>query len=200
MNENEEQPESPQRTAHSSPSQGIIDAKNLEEEVEHLKRELAGEKKRAAEYLNRLKYLQAELENLQKRTKREIEEITARATERLISKLLVIIDDMEVAAKASAVIDDSNVIKSGFDLILQKFRGILESEGLAKIEAVGKKLDPVVHEAGSQIVSEDAPDGIVLEELKAGYALKGKLLRPSVVVVAKNPKKPTPEEASEKER
>ncbi len=194
MNGHEKQSKGSAPSVPPEPSQRDADLKKLVKEIELLKKELADEKQRSADYVNRLKYLQAEMENLQKRTKREIEEIVARANERLISRLLVIIDDMEIAVKASLGIEKGEVIKSGFELILEKLRSALGEEGLAKVEAVGGKFDPMLHEAGDQIVKEDAPDGIVLEELKAGYTLKGKLLRPSVVVVAKNPKKSISEE------
>ncbi|MGQ9542950.1 MAG: nucleotide exchange factor GrpE [Candidatus Bathyarchaeia archaeon] len=158
----------------------------LEVEVERLNEALASEKARSEGYLNRLKYLQAEIENIQKRARRDVEEITRRANERLISSLLTVIDDMEMAVKVSYGGQNCEGLRSGLELIMKKFMSILEGEGLTRIEAVGKPFDPAVHEAADQIVKEDTPEGMIVDELRAGYIFKGKLIRPSIVIVAKN--------------
>jgi molecular chaperone GrpE len=186
----------PQTTSKSSHKE--TDLEKLSKEIESLKEALAEEKGRSADYLNRLKYLQADLENLQKRTRKEIEETIARANEQLISKLLVIIDDMEIAMKVSSEIENSQAIRSGFELILGKLRDLLENEGLARIEAGGKPFDHALHEAANQTSREEAADGTIIEELRAGYTLKGKLLRPSIVIVAKNPQKSSSEDSAKK--
>lgn len=197
MGAHKERPKAESRVT-SEPSQKETDLETLTKELASLKKALADEKERSADYLNRLKYMQAELENLQKRTKREIEEFVERANERLISRLLVIVDDMEIAMKASLKIENCQALRSGFELVLNKIREILEDEGLDRIEAVGKQFDPSIHEAANQTPREDAPDGSIVEELRPGYMFKGKLLRPSMVVVAKNPEKHLSEEAANK--
>jgi len=197
MGAQKEMPKAEPKVA-SEPSQKEADLETLTKELASVKKAFADEKARSADYLNRLKYLQAELENLQKRTKREIEEIVERANERLISRLLVIVDDMEIAMNASLKIENCRAVRSGFELVLKKIREILEDEGLDRIEAVGKQFDPSIHEAANQTPREDAPDGSVVEELRPGYMFKGKLLRPSIVVVAKNPKEHPSGEAANK--
>lgn len=197
MGAQKERPKAEPKVA-SEPSQKEADLETFTKELASVKKALADEKERSADYLNRLKYMQAELENLQKRTKREIEEFVERANERLIARLLVIVDDMEIAMKASLKIENCQAVRSGFELVLNKIREILEDEGLDRIEAVGKQFDPSIHEAANQTPREDAPDGSVVEELRPGYMFKGKLLRPSIVVVAKNPKEHLSEEAANK--
>ena len=197
MGVHKERPKAESRVP-SEPSQKEADLETLTKELASVKKALADEKERSADYLNRLKYMQAELENLQKRTKREIEEFVERANERLIYRLLVIVDDMEIAIKASLKIENCQAVRSGFEIVLSKIREILEDEGLDRIEAVGKQFDPSIHEAANQTPREDAPDGSVVEELRPGYMFKGKLLRPSMVVVAKNPKEHLSEEAANK--
>jgi len=197
MGVHKERPKAESRVP-SEPSQKEADLETLTKELASVKKALADEKERSADYLNRLKYMQAELENLQKRTKREIEEFVERANERLIYRLLVIVDDMEIAIKASLKIENCQAVRSGFEIVLSKIREILEEEGLDRIEAVGKQFDPSIHEAANQTPREDAPDGSVVEELRPGYMFKGKLLRPSMVVVAKNPKEHLSEEAANK--
>ncbi len=153
-----------------------------------LKKALADEKNRSNEYLNQLKYLQADIENLQKSTKKELDIAVQRANESLISKLLVVLDDMELALKSSSETENCLQLKSGFQLILKKMRNILEKEGLVRIEALGKQFDPTYHEAADQTLRDDKSDGLIIEEIKAGYLFKGKILRSSLVTIARNPK------------
>ena len=159
-----------------------------EEEIELLRKALSDEKKRSDEYLNQLKYLQADIENLQKSTKKEIDVTVQRANESLISKLLVIFDDMELALKSSLENENCQKLMSGFQLILEKMQHILEKEGLVRIDALEKQFDPTYHEAADQTLRNDTPDGLIIEEIKAGYIFKGKILRSSLVTIAKNPK------------
>jgi molecular chaperone GrpE len=158
------------------------------EGIEILQKALADEKNRSNDYLNQLKYLQADMENLQKRTKKELDITVQRANENLISKLLVILDDMELALKSSLEDENCRQLKSGFQLILDKMQHILEKEGLVRIDAVGKQFDPTHHEAVDQTLRDDKPDGLIMEEIKSGYAFKGKLLRSSLVTISRNPR------------
>jgi molecular chaperone GrpE len=138
--------------------------------------------------LNQLKYLQADIENLQKSTKKEIDATVQRANESLISKLLVILDDMELALKSSLETKNCQKLRSGFQMILEKMQHILEKEGLVRIDALEKQFDPTCHEAADQTLRNDTPDGLIIEEIKAGYIFKGKILRSSLVTIVKNPK------------
>ncbi|OGD53901.1 nucleotide exchange factor GrpE [Candidatus Bathyarchaeota archaeon RBG_13_38_9] len=154
--------------------------------MEILRKALADEKNRSNDYLNQLKYLQADMENLQKRNRKELDVTVQRANENLISKLLVIFDDMELALNSTLEVENYQQLKSGFQLILDKMQHILEKEGLVRIDALGKKFDPTHHEAVDQTLRDDKPDGLIMEEMKSGYTFKGKLLRSSLVTIAKN--------------
>lgn len=158
-----------------------------EEGIITLRKALADEKNRSNEYLNQLKYLQADIENLQKSTKKELDITVQRANESLISNLLVILDDMELALKSSLETENCRQLKSGFQLILEKIQHILEKEGLVRIDALGKQFDPTCHEAADQTSRADEPDGLIVEEIKAGYIFKGKILRSSLVTIVRNP-------------
>ena len=159
-----------------------------EERIITLQKALADEKNRSDEYLNQMKYLQADIENLKKSTKKELDMTIQRANESLISKLLVILDDMEFALKSSPEIENYRQLKSGFQLILEKMQHILEKEGLVRIDSLGKQFDPTCHEAADQILREDQPDGSIIGEIKAGYYFKGKIMRSSLVTISKNPR------------
>jgi len=177
--------------------QNKASSETAKREMESLQKALDEEKARSADCLNRLKYFQADLENLQKRAKKDTEDIVARANQQLISKLLVIVDDMEAATKAPSGEGKSEALRSGFVLILDKLRSILMNEGLERIEAVGRHFDPAAHEAANKVLREDLPDGTVVEEIRSGYMLKGKLLRPTVVVVANKPHESLPKKPNE---
>ena len=159
-----------------------------EEGIKILQKALSDEKNRSNDYLNQLKYLQADLENLQKRTKKELDISVQRANEYLISELLVILDDIELALKSSLETENCRQLKSGFKLILDKMHNILEKEGLVRIDALGKIFDPTYHEATDQTLRDDKPDGLIIEEIKSGYVFKGKVLRASLVKIARNPR------------
>jgi len=135
--------------------------------------------------LNRLKYLQADFENYQKRVKREQEELVKHGSEQLIVKLLGVVDDMERAIEASKSSSDKEVLVSGVQMVLKQLQATLAEEGLSQIEAVGKPLDPELHEAIATVETDQYPENIIVRVLRKGYSLNGKVIRPSMVEVAK---------------
>jgi len=154
-------------------------------EAGKLKEALEQEKARADEYLNRLKYLQADFENYQKRVEREREELVKRGNEELILKLLSVVDDLERAVEASKSSSDKEVLVSGVQMVLKQFQAALAEEGLSQIEAVGKPLDPELHEVVTTVETDQYPENIIVRVLRKGYSLNGKVIRPSMVEVAK---------------
>ncbi len=149
-------------------------------ETENLKKELAEKAKLADDYLNRLRYLQAEFDNFRKREDAERKEFVKFANHELLASLLSIVDDFERAIAATKDAKD----KSALEMILKRFMKILEERGVKPIDALGKKFDPHLYEA---FLSEesDKEEGTVLEELQKGYMLHDKVLRHSKVKVAK---------------
>ena len=154
-------------------------------EAGKLKEALEREKERADEYLNRLKYLQADFENYQKRVEREREELVKRGNEELILKLLGVVDDLERAIEASKSSSDEEVLVSGVEMVLKQLQAALAEEGLSQIEAVGKPLNPELHEVVTTVETDQCPENIIVRVLRKGYKLNGKLIRPSMVEVAK---------------
>jgi len=154
-------------------------------EAGKLKEALEREKERADGYLNRLKYLQADFENYQKRVRREREELVKHGSEQLIVKLLGVVDDMERAIEASKSSSDKEVLVSGVEMVLKQLQATLAEEGLSQIEAVGKPLDPELHEAVATVETDQYPENIIVRVLRKGYSLNGKVIRPSMVEVAK---------------
>lgn len=159
--------------------------KILESEIKELKEALEEERRKAEDYLTRLKYLQADFENYQKRVKREIEEAVRLGIEKLILKLLNVLDNLELALKVGKETDNKEALVRGVELTLNGLKEALKEEGLVGIEALGKPFDPNLHEAVEQIQTNNPPDNIVVEELRKGYILKGRVIRPSMVKVAR---------------
>ncbi len=131
-------------------------------------------KSKEKEYLEQLQRLQAEFDNYRKRVEREKQEIYNNANEKLITRLLDILDSFELALKHNA--------DEGVKMIYSQLYSLLESHGLKKIEATGK-FNPEVHEA--LIQEEGEEDGIIIEELQKGYILNNKVIRPSKVKISK---------------
>ena len=154
--------------------------------------------RKAAEYLDRLKRLQAEMENVQKITRRQVKEVTSQASERLMAKLLPSLDALQqavnVATLGNALLPDETAV--GLKMLQKQLREVLQSEGLEEIAAVGKELDPELHEVVDYVETDEKPENIVVEEIQRGYTLNGKVIRPSLVVVSKAPKKTDPTQAA----
>ncbi|MEM3437049.1 MAG: nucleotide exchange factor GrpE [Nitrososphaerales archaeon] len=158
--------------------------KSLENELNELKKALKEEHERAEDYLNKLKYLQADFENYQKRVNKEMLDLVKYGNERLMVKLLNIIDDLERSIKFSKESDNKESLIEGVEMVLKSLKEILKKEGLEEIEAIGKNFDPNLHEAVAYIQTNEYPVNTVIEEIRKGYLLNGKLIRPSMVKVA----------------
>ena len=98
--------------------------------------------------------------------------------------MLTIVDELELALKAAKNAETGSAVSVGLEIVLKKFRDLLASEGLSKIEAIGKKFDPALHEAVERVPRYDKEEGTVLEEIRQGFTLKGRLVRPSIVKIA----------------
>ena len=158
--------------------------KPLENELDELRKALKEEHDRAEDYLIRLKYLQADFENFQKRVNREMLDLVKYGNERLIVKLLNVIDDLERAIKSGKETDSKEALIEGVEMVLKELKEILRKEGLEEINAIGKNFDPNLHEAVAHIQTKDHPANTIIEEIRKGYLLNGRLIRPSMVKVA----------------
>jgi molecular chaperone GrpE len=164
------------------------------EDIETLQQALAEEKEKAENYLASWQRSQADLENYIKRAEQEKSETIEFANTILILDLLPILDDFERAFDSlPAELDEQNWTE-GIKLIYNKLKTILEAQGLAEIKAKGEYFDPYFHEAAGQMEGEE---GIIIEEIRKGYKFRGKLLRPSMVMVGAGMKNKTQEENSE---
>jgi molecular chaperone GrpE len=139
----------------------------------------------AESYLDDLRRLQADFDNYRKRTLREQTARTASASQALVARLLPVLDNFELAVSAAEQSRDFDRMLKGVEMVLGALREVLEGEGLVKIEAEGKPFDPERHEAVIAVEHEGTEPGMIVDIVRAGYELGGKVLRPAMVKVAK---------------
>jgi len=172
----------------AGPEEALAEEKAAPEaadEVTALRQELETVKAQASEYLDGWQRARAEMANLRKRVEREQAEFAKLANASLIVRLLPVLDDFERAFQTLPDNLRQLTWVDGVFLIWRKLQAILEAEGLQPIEAAGKPFDPAVHEAVLQEETVEHEDGQVLSELQRGYKLHDRVLRPSMVKVAK---------------
>ena len=159
------------------------------EETEELKARAA----KADENWERLLRITADLENFKKRAAREKTDAIKFANESLIQKLIPVLDnfDMALLAVQSAAGDANQSLQAGITMIHQQLKNALAETGLEEVDAAGKPFDPNLHEAVSQQETTDVPEDHVAQQLRKGYKLRDRLLRPATVIVAKKPAAPS---------
>jgi molecular chaperone GrpE len=160
----------------------------LQNSKAQLEKELEQERAKSEDYLRRLQYLQAEFDNYRKRVERERAEANRAAADKLLVNLLGVFDELGIAIQVAKKTGESDAVISGLEMVLKKLEAVFASEGLKPIEAVGKQFDPNLHEATEHVESDDA-DGRIVEEVRKGFTLRGKVIRSSLVKVGATPKK-----------
>lgn len=150
-----------------------------DEEIEKLQAEIA-------ELKDKHLRMVAEFDNFRRRTAKERVELTQTAGKDIIQSLLVVLDDVDRAAKQLETATDINVIKEGVSLVFNKFRTIMTSKGLKVMEAANEEFNPDLHEAITEIPAPNPKMvGKIMDVVEAGYYLNDKLIRHAKVVVGK---------------
>jgi len=178
--EAEPEPEAETRTKAEAEAEAETKA-----EEDAIAADLARARAEAESYLDDLRRLQADFDNYRKRTLREQTARTASASQALVARLLPVLDNFELAVSAAEQSRDFDRMLKGVEMVLGALREVLEGEGLVKIEAEGKPFDPERHEAVIAVEQEGGEPGMVVDIVRAGYELGGKVLRPAMVKVAK---------------
>jgi molecular chaperone GrpE len=135
--------------------------------------------------LDRLARLQAEFDNARKRAERERLEFRDYATSAVIEQFLPVLDNFDLALKSTG---SAEQLRSGVALIVKQMEETLRQLQVAPVPAVGELFDPRVHEALGAVERDDLPDQTVAEEVRRGYKLRDRLLRPALVRVVHNSK------------
>jgi molecular chaperone GrpE len=170
-------------TAEETPAAEISPVSR--EEYERLTTELEQLKGERDQLLDRVARLQAEFENARKRAEREKLEYRDYATGSVVEKFLPVVDNFDLALKSGG---SAEQLRAGVELIVKQMEEILRQLQVHPVAAVGEQFDPHQHEALGSVEREDLPDQHVAEEIRRGYRLRERLLRPALVRVASNPK------------
>jgi molecular chaperone GrpE len=155
------------------------------EQLEDLKARAA----KADDSWERLVRTTADFDNFKKRAARERQDAARFANESLIQKLIPVVDNFEMALSAAQPNSENSLpsLQAGIAMIQQQLKAALAEAGVEEVDATGKLFDPNLHEAVSEQESAEVPEGHVLQQLRKGYKLRERLLRPATVVVAKLP-------------
>jgi len=169
--------------AHDAASLALENAA-LRDTVAQLEAELAEARHECADVTEKSQRLAAEFQNSRRRQERQLAEEMERVSAHIIKRLLPVIDDIDLALVNAPTLDDAQAAwVEGFRQIQRKLRGVLEEEGLTPIATDGA-FDPTLHEAIASAPSNEVESGHIIETLRSGYALKGRVLRPALVRVA----------------
>jgi molecular chaperone GrpE len=132
---------------------------------------------------------QADFENYKKRSTRERDDAIKYANSSVLERLLPIIDNFELGLAAAREEGEHSPVFSGMSMVLKQLTDFLGDSGVQPIDAVDKQFDPKFHEAIAHEESDDVPEGKVVRQIRRGYRLKDRLLRPATVVVSSGPAK-----------
>jgi molecular chaperone GrpE len=149
-----------------------------------LEEALAAARAETEQRLDDLRRLKAEFENFRKRTQRDQVAARASAASALVTRLLPVTDNFELAISSAEHSQDFEKMLKGVEMVFGELREVLRSEGVAEIAAEGEPFDPQRHEAVVAVEAEDVEPGTVVAVVRTGYELQGKVLRPAMVKVA----------------
>ncbi|MGO8676651.1 MAG: nucleotide exchange factor GrpE [Limisphaerales bacterium] len=144
---------------------------------------------KADEHWDRLLRTSADFDNYKKRAAREKQDAARYANGALLQKLIPVLDSLEMALTSAQAAPGQafQSLQTGINMIQEQLKNALKEAGLEEINAVGQPFDPNLHEAVSQRETKDVAEGQVVQQLRKGYRLRERLLRPASVIVAKQP-------------
>src|SRR5277367_880531 len=154
------------------------------EATAHLQSEVDRLKQERDQSIERLARLQAEFENARKRDARERADFRDFAVSGAVEQFLPVLDNFHLALKSSGSLEQ---LRSGLELVVKQMEEVLRSLNVQPVETVGVRFDPRVHEALESVDRTDLPDHQVLDEVRRGYRIRDRLLRPALVRVVNNP-------------
>jgi len=158
---------------------------NLKEDLAALKEELREARKSSDNNLNRLKYMMAEFDNYRKQMQKQIDSRIESGKAELLVKFLSLRDDYLRALEMAKQSKSETVVIEGLEGILKNFDSLLRSEGVMEIETIGTPFDPNVHDAIGFAHQDEIEENIITKEIRKGYMLNNKVLRPSLVLISK---------------
>ena len=167
-------------------------------QIEELSNQLVAANRQSDEYLSALQRERAEFLNFKRRTAEERERDFGLANDDLIRKVLAVADDFDRAIDARPEEFAGNAWAEGITAIDRKLGALLDSEGVSQIDAApGRPFDPREHEAIANVPGTGRPEGEIVDELRRGYRLRDRILRPALVAVAATNSEPEPQSPPE---
>jgi len=160
-------------------------AEQADTDIEFLKKQLEKEKELSQTNKDLALRAQAEMDNLRKRTGRDVENAHKYALEKFVNELLPIMDSLELGISAAESAENIDDLREGMDLTVKMFNTAMDKFNVKAIDPQGEKFNPEQHEAVSMQEIEGAESGHVVTVMQKGYELNGRLVRPAMVVVAK---------------
>jgi molecular chaperone GrpE len=168
----------PESNASGTPSAAVVETSaGLQDECERLRAERDG-------LVDRLARLQAEFENARKREQRERADYRAFAVADAVEQFLPVLDNFRLALNSNGTAEQ---LRTGVELIAKQMDDVLRALNVTPVETVGQPFDPRVHEALESVERPDLPDHQVMDEIRRGYRIKDRLLRPALVRISVNP-------------
>ncbi len=158
---------------------------HLENELSQAEAERQRAKEEADNNLNKLKYLMADFDNYRKRMERQIESKINQGKAELILKFVSIHDDLSRAIETAKQGKSDQVVIQGLEGILRNIETLFDAEGVKEIETTGTPFDPNIHDAISFKYDDTVPENTVIAEIRKGYMMSDKVLRPSLVEISK---------------
>lgn len=153
--------------------------------AQHADAEQSSEADELAKVKDQLLRTVAEMENVRRRSQRDVENAHKFAVEKLLGDLLPVLDSLEKAEEVALATDNAAGMAEGISLSLKLFVGILEKAGVAIVDPIGEPFDPQLHEAMAMVPNPDAEPNSVMDVMQRGYTLNGRLVRAAKVIVVK---------------
>ena len=194
-----EEPEIITEQEQANPDEAIVaEAEEETDPLQKLRQEIVVAKEEAGKNWDLYLRERADLENARKRHQRDREEAIRFANDRLLREMIPVLDNLERAVgHAEQGDDDSQGLLEGVNMTINQFRKVLEDFGVKPINALGEDFDPNLHQAMGHVETADQAPNTVTSEFQKGYLLNDRLLRPSLVMVARAPNGATEDQDAE---
>ena len=194
-----EEPEIITEQEQGTPDEAIVaEAEEETDPLQKLRQEIVVAKEEAGKNWDLYLRERADLENARKRHQRDREEAIRFANDRLLREMIPVLDNLERAVgHAEQGDDDRQGLLEGVNMTINQFRKVLEDFGVKPINALGENFDPNLHQAMGHVETTDQAPNTVTSEFQKGYLLNDRLLRPSLVMVARAPNGATEDQDTE---
>jgi molecular chaperone GrpE len=189
-----------EKSEHENDTTMTEELAKVKDELDSVKEELYKARESSDNNLNRLKYIMADFDNYRKQMEKQIASKIESSRAELLMKFLNIRDDYSRALEIAKQSKSETVVIEGLEAILKNLDSVLKSEGVMEIETIGTPFDPNIHDAISFSYQDNVPENAVTGEIRKGYMLNNKVLRPSLVEISKKIVKNTVNDTDELEK